>query len=105
MLHKKGISEDQAYARLYNSAMYEVDKDAQSNVSALTNRQQEQGFISASGDSLSSINEDVAYLKKNTSKGQTFTNLYNGDVTPQDYFTTTPAQFNNPNYQPDSTRD
>jgi len=96
---EKGISEDEAYNKLTDSAMYAIDDDSRKDNAPITKEQQEKGFISATNERLEEINEDIAYLK-DTSSGEQITNQ--DDFSTQDMFSATQEQFNDPDYNPDS---
>jgi hypothetical protein len=100
---EKGISEDEAYNKLYDRAMYAIDNDSRKDHAPISKKQQEQGFISATNETLQGINEDIAYLK-DTSKGKTIIDVYKEDMTSQAMFTATPEQANNPDYDPDNSK-
>lgn len=99
---KNGISENEAFTKLYNSAMYAVDADARNNIAALSDKQIKEGFISATGDSLTNINKNINYLRS-TSKDRQITDSYYESMNSQNYYTATKQQFNNSDYQPDSS--
>lgn len=100
---KKGISQDEAYNKLYDSAMYAIDKESRRDNAPLTKKQQEQGFISLTGETLESINEDIAYIR-NTFKGKKILDVYDeGNMKTQDMFTATQTELNNPNHTPDTS--
>lgn len=48
------------------------------------------------------MNNDISYLKS-TAEGKMFIDMYDESMNTQNYFTATPKQFNNSNYQPNST--
>ncbi|QFR49549.1 hypothetical protein FJR48_07305 [Sulfurimonas lithotrophica] len=100
---QKGISEDEAYNKLYDRAMYAVDSDSRKDNAPITKEQQEKGFISATNETLEEINEDIALLR-NTSNGKQIFDVYDeGNMHTQDMFTATQKQANNPDYDLDNS--
>lgn len=72
------------------------------NTSALNEEQIEAGYISTTKYTKAQIDEAYNYLLNN-SQGETFIDAYKEDMTAQSYFTSTKEQFNNSNYNPNSS--
>ena len=96
------MSKEESLKLLTIAAKYYNDKDTQMNTSALNEEQIEAGYISTTKYTKAQIDEAYNYLLNN-SQGETFIDAYKEDMTAQSYFTSTKEQFNNSNYNPNSS--
>ncbi|QOG12851.1 hypothetical protein [Arcobacter sp. FWKO B] len=79
-----------------------ADKKTKDNTPALSEEQIQAGYISTSKYTKAQIEEAYNYLIS-SSQGLYFTDVYKENMTPQPYFTSTQEQYNNSNYNPNST--
>ena len=96
------MSKEESLKLLTIAAKYYNDKDTQMNTPALNEEQIEAGYISTTKYTKAQIDEAYNYLLNN-SQGETFIDAYKEDMTAQSYFTSTKEQFNNSNYNPNSS--
>ena len=96
------MSKEESLKLLTIAAKYYNDKDTQMNTPALNEEQIEAGYISTTKYTKAQIDEAYNYLLNN-SQGQTFIDTYKEDMISQQLFTSTKEQFNNSNYNPNSS--
>jgi hypothetical protein len=100
--NKTGLSKEESLKLLTIAAKYYNDKDTQMNTPALNEEQIEAGYISTTKYTKAQIDEAYNYLINN-SQGLYFTDVYKEGMINQKMFTSTQEQFNNSDYNPNSS--
>jgi hypothetical protein len=100
--NKTGMNKEESLKLLTRAAKYYNDKDTQMNTPALNEEQIEAGYISTTKYTKAQIDEAYNYLIS-SSKGLYFTDVYKESMINQKMFTSTQEQFNNSDYNPNSS--
>ncbi|MGE0052431.1 MAG: hypothetical protein AB7S49_13005 [Arcobacter sp.] len=96
------MSKEESLKLLTIAAKYYNDKDTQMNTPALNEEQINAGYISTTEYTKEQIDEAYNYLI-NSSEGKTFIDSYKESMIAQPYFTSTSEQFNDSNYNSNSS--
>ncbi|MDD2581707.1 MAG: hypothetical protein PHR66_06920 [Desulfuromonadaceae bacterium] len=100
---KMGISQDEVKELLTTASKYYNDKNAQQNTPALSDEQIKAGLLSTTKYTKDELDKAYNYLLNN-SKGEYFIDVNGENMTPQKMFTSTKEQYNDSNYNPNSSK-